>query len=552
MSERMIQFDHFYTYEEISSLVRDLSDSYPRLCQLNSIGSTRQGRDIHLLTLTDFDSGKPSDRPAFLIHGGIHAHEPASAHGPLYTAQRLLSDHETGGLLERVTLYLIPRLCADASEFCIATTARIRSRTDIEERAPNTIYAADVDSNGLILTIRQEHPDGRYVQDPEEHRLLKRRSPTSLGPYYRVFPEGMINDWDGSDDIRIAGLQAFHPGEPELHAGRSFDFNRNWSHDWRHEGEQQGAGDYPFSEPEMRSLAEFVFRQPKLCGILGYHCGTASIIRPPAWGSREDLDPGDDALLEEIAQEGAKAIDSPAVAISDPSYGNSRYRPGKRGHALGFYYHQLGIPGFEIELGTILNAAGVSPNECSEDEMYRILLRWWDENGHSFHVFEPWRQFDHPQIGSVEIGGLVLTAIDNPLVQELEPMVEGSYQFTRSFAERHPQVVPEEVEVAAVGGTVFRIRARIANRGRLPTNITNLGKGLPRIQPVRVSLILEKGVELLSERGHQDLGHLRPLTGSRIVEWFVQAPTVTAGEKIGLIRVLGGTGGDSLKILTRP
>ena len=146
----------------------------------------------------------------------------------------------------------------------------------------------------------------------------------------------------------------------------------------------------------------------------------------------------------------------------------------------------------------------------------------------------------------------MLTAIDNPLVQELEPMVEGSYQFTRSFAERHPQVVAEEVAITAVGGAVFRVRARIANRGRLPTNITNVGAELPRLQPVRVSLILAEGVELLSERGHQDLGHLRPLTGSHIVEWFVQAPTVAVGAKIGILRVLGGTGGDSLKTLTRP
>ena len=555
----MIQFDHFYTYEEIGAVVRELADAHPALCRAGSIGRTLQGRDIQLLTLTDFDSGEPSERPSYLIHGGIHAHEPASTHGPLYTAHRLLADHERGGLLSRVVLYLIPRLCPDASEFCVATTARIRSRTDFDNRAPNTIYAADIDGDGAILTIRQEHPDGTNVCDPEEPRLLVDRRSTSPGPYYRVFPEGLINDWDGSDDIRIGGLHAFYPGAPELHAGRSFDFNRNWSHDWRHEGEQQGAGDYPFSEPEMRSLAEFIFKQPKLCGILGYHCGSASIIRPPAWGPREDLDAGDDALLEELAQEGAEAIDSPAVATSDP-IGSNRRGTGKRGHALGFAYHQLGIPGFEVELGTIANAAGVSPHEWHErarepggvDAMYRQLLRWWDEGGRRHRVFEPWRRFDHPQLGAVELGGLLFTAIDNPLVQTLAPMVDGAYRFTRSFAERHPRVQAEEVAVTAVGGDVYRIRARIANRGRLPTNITNQGRGLPRMQPVRTSLMLPDGVELLSARGHLDLGHLRALTGSRIVEWFVRAPGGESGEEIGVIRVLAGTGGDSRVVLRCP
>lgn len=554
----MIQFDHFYTCQEIGAAARALADAHPAFCRAGSIGRTGQGRDIHLLTLTDFDSGAPFERPAYLIHGGIHAHEPASAHGPLYTAHRLLADHERGGLLSRVVIYLIPRLCPDASEFCIATTARIRSRTDFLDRAPNTIYAADIDGDGAILTIRQEHPDGTCVCDPAEPRLLVDRRPTSRGPFYRVFPEGLINDWDGSDDIRIGGLHAFYPGSPELHAGRSFDFNRNWSHDWRHEGEQQGAGDYPFSEPEMRSLADFIFKQPKLCGILGYHCGSASIIRPPAWGPREDLDADDDALLEEIAQEGAAAIDSPAVAISDPT-GSDRRGAGKRGHALGFAYHQLGIPGFEVELGTIVNAAGVSPREWHErsgdpdevDAMYRQLLRWWDAGGRRHRVFEPWRRFDHPQLGPVELGGLLYTAIDNPLVPALEPMVAGAYRFTRSFVERHPRVQAESVEVTGVGGDACRIRARIANRGRLPTNVTNLGRGLPRMQPVRASLTPADGVELLSARGHLELGHLRALTGSRVVEWFVRA-AVPAGTELAVIRVLGGAGGDSRVQVRRP
>ncbi len=555
----MIQFDHFYTYEEIGAVIRELADAHPALCRAGSIGRTAQGRDLHLLTVTEFDSGDPSERPAYLIHGGIHAHEPASTHGPLYTAHRLLEDHERGGLLSRVVLYLVPRLCPDASEFCVATTARIRSRTDSVNRAPNTIYSADIDGDGLILTIRQEHPDGTYVCDPEEPRLLVDRRPDSPGPYYRVLPEGLVNDWDGCDDIRIGGLHSFYPGAPELHAGRSFDFNRNWPHDWRHEGEQQGAGDYPFSEPEMRSLAEFIFKQPKLCGILGYHCGSASVIRPPAWGPREDLDPGDDALLEELAREGAEAIDSPAVALSDPTGPGGR-SGGRRGHALGFAYHQLGIPGFDVELGTIVNAAGVSAHEWHErsrdrdgiDAMYRQLLRWWDGDGRRHPLFEPWRRFDHPQLGPVELGGLLFTAIDNPLVPVLEPMVDGAYRFTRSFAERHPWVQAEEVEVAPVGGDVYRIRARIANRGRLPTNITNQGLGLPRLQPVRASLMPAGGVELLSARGHLDLGHLCALSGSRIVEWFVRAPGAEPGAEIGVIRVLGGTGGDGRVVVKRP
>ena len=90
----------------------------------------------------------------------------------------------------------------------------------------------------------------------------------SRPPFFRTFPEGIIHDWDGTDNIRVEG--------------RSFDWNRNWSYDWRPEPEQGGAGDFPFSEPEMRAIAGFIHGRPNLFGILGYHNGPAAVLRPPS------------------------------------------------------------------------------------------------------------------------------------------------------------------------------------------------------------------------------------------------------------------------------
>ena len=117
------------------------------------------------------------------------------------------------------------------------------SRTDFCNRESNAVYPEDVNGDGLILTLRQEHPDGEFVADPADPRLLVQRSSGSRGPYYRTFPEGYIHDWDGSDQIRIAGFDGL-PDTPSRHypPGRSFDWNRNWSYGWRPEGEQQGAG----------------------------------------------------------------------------------------------------------------------------------------------------------------------------------------------------------------------------------------------------------------------------------------------------------------------
>ena len=98
------------------------------------------------------------------------------------------------------------------------------------------------------------------------------------------------------------------------------------------------------------------------------------------------------------------------------------------------------------------------------------------------------------------------------------------------------------LSVTAVADNLYRIRARVANRGAFPTHVTNKGKSLRRLRPVRVEFCPAEGVELLSARGHVDLGHLNGLTDSRLVEWFVSAPA--GSQRLCEIYVLGGSGGN--------
>ena len=68
----------------------------------------------------------------------------------------------------------------------------------------------------------------------------------------------------------------------------------------------------------------------------------------------------------------------------------------------------------------------------------RRLMAWWDNGGHRQPLFEPWQPFDHPQLGKVELGGFLYTALDNPLLSELEPTLEAAYEFTIAHARKHP------------------------------------------------------------------------------------------------------------------
>jgi len=518
----LIQYDHFYTNAEIDAFANELAERYPDLCRFGSLGTSREGQAIPLLTLTDFATGVPEDRPGFVIHAGIHAHEPASAHGALYTALQLAENHPKNDLLARVAFYITPRLCPDASEFCIKTSTRVRSRTDFENRESNVVYPEDIDGNGLILTIRQEHPDGNLVLDEEEPRLLVQRRADSSGPFYRTFPEGLIFDWDGGDRILQGGLQSFIP-DPTLAGGGNYDWNRNWSYNWK--PEQTGAGDYPFSEPELKQFADFLFGHSRIFAVLGYHCGHESVIRPPASGSRSDLHPEDDRLIEELAQIGVACTHTPILPlVTDDS-------PGKGGHSLDTIYHHLGVLGLELELGTVTNDAGLTTEEFLEwkdgdaDRWNRRLLAWWDERRRPEPLFEPWQPFDHPQLGRVEIGGWHYTAWDNPLVSALEPTLEGCHRFTLELAERHPHVRVDRIERTDTGLSVS-----VANRGQLPTNVTRRGRDLHRMRPVEVRLSVE-GESLPGQR----IDHLT--SGSEAVVDF------SCGGGPAELIVDGGSGG---------
>ena len=277
----------------------------------------------------------------------------------------------------------------------MTTSGDVRSRIDRSRREPNTIYQEDINGDGLILTLRQEHPDGGLVADPKDRRLLVRRTKDSPPPFYRTLPEGMIHDWDGSDSIRVEG--------------RSFDWNRNWSYDWRPEPEQSGAGDFPFSEPELRALAEFIHSRPGLFGVLGYHTGPAAVLRPPSTGADSDLDAADVRVMQELAEIGARHTGFPVIPVVK-YHRKSERDINLRGHFHDFCYHHLGLFAFEFELGVLLNSAGIgteailgAKDEPASEALVRRMMKWWDRQTKRDRIFAPWTPYRHPQLGKVEV-----------------------------------------------------------------------------------------------------------------------------------------------------
>ena len=243
-----LRFDCYYSYADITRLLHEFADERPDLVKVHSLGQSYEGRDIWLATVTRFAAGPADEKPAFWVDANIHATELSPSSAALHLLHQLTSDEnnpDIARVLETRTFYIVPRVNPDGAELALQTPPRwLRSSArpyPFDEEPVEGLKREDVDGNGKLLQMRVLDPNGAWKAHPDEARLLIRRDPTETGgTYYRLLPEGRLTNYDG---VQIA-LQKTKEG---------LDLNRNFPSEWRPEGDQYGAGEFPASEPEVRA-----------------------------------------------------------------------------------------------------------------------------------------------------------------------------------------------------------------------------------------------------------------------------------------------------------
>ncbi|MBI3944701.1 MAG: carboxypeptidase [Armatimonadetes bacterium] len=509
-----LRFDRFYRYAELTRALKRLSTAAPERARLESLGQTPERRDVWMLAVTDFAAGAPEEKPGYLVHGNIHASEVSGTTAALFLAHRLAGaeEPEIARLLAEVVFYIVPRLNPDGAETALTTGGPVRSRA-VPLPLPNALRPTDVDGDGLILQMRLRTEQGDVKPDEQDPRLMvPREAHDTGGPFYRVFTEGLIENWDG--------------GEPR-DATYQRDFNRNWGAHWRPEHQQGGAGDFPFSEPEMRAAAQFVAAHPNIFGALGFHNGSSSLLRPPATRPDSEVNDRDLRLMKELGQKGEEITGLKMRAVTD--YRLEGSKPLRlQGHFTDWAYEHLGIYPFEIELGTLMQSAGItteqyfaSRSDEERREFSRATLRWHDAHPGA-RAFIEWHPFTHPQLGPVEIGGWRSPFASNPDPNDLSDLSDRCARFILEHAGRYPHLRLADVAVDAVGGNVHRVRATVMNTGGFPTYVAETGREVRANRPPLARLEPGEGVEVLSRESAVETGHLGAFSGRSQLEWFVR------------------------------
>ena len=235
-----VRFDTYYKYDDLTNILKDFAASHTNLIRLTSIGKSHEGRDIWVVTATCFENRSDHDKPAFWVDGNIHAAELAGSSACLYLIHTLINNYgshpDITRCLDTRTFYICPRINPDGAELALATPPRlIRSSTrpyPYAEEPLTGLETKDIDNDGRILSMRIKDPDGHWKISTAEPRLLVPREPTETGgEYFRLLPEGMIQDYDGN----LISLQRIKEG---------LDLNRNFPAHWRAEHDQKGAGPF--------------------------------------------------------------------------------------------------------------------------------------------------------------------------------------------------------------------------------------------------------------------------------------------------------------------
>ncbi|WP_338441933.1 M14 family metallopeptidase [Synechococcus elongatus IITB4] len=501
--------DRFYHYDELTQLLQDCADAYPQLLRLESLGKSHEGREIWLLRITDYSSGDDTEKPALWIDGNIHATELAASSACLRFLQVLLQGFEQGDpviqrCLQRCTIYLCPRQNPDGAELALAEQPQfVRSSTrpyPLRDRDSSGLQEADIDGDGRILLMRIPDPHGAWKVHPQESRLLVRRDPVeSGGQYYRVLPEGLIQDYDGD----LIPLQPRQQG---------LDLNRNYPIDWRPEHEQLGAGPFPASEPEVQAVVKFLSDRTNLFAAISFHTFSGVLLRPYSHKPDETFPVADLRTYEVIGKAGEEQTGYPAIGV----YHHFRYDPKEitTGVFDDWAYDHLGLFAWTVEIWSPQKAAGIEKYDWIDwfrEHPVEDDLKFLDWNDRELEGkgFIDWYPFEHPQLGLVELGGWDdLHTWRNPPQKFLQAELDRFPQWLLWQLQIAPQLEVISAEVQALGARLYKVKLVLQNSGWLPTYISQKALERHLVDPLVAELQLPEGVELCQGKARQELGQM--------------------------------------------
>jgi len=270
-------FAKYHNYAEMTALLQNLANANKNLVKLESIGKTLEKRDLWVLQIANPAGAPLAERPALLIAANFEADHLIGSELACFIADYLVKNYASNAnvkqRLENDVIYIMPRLNPDGAEFMWAPV-KWAQRTNtkpydddndgrLDEDGPE-----DLNKDGFITVMRVKDPNGVYMIDPEEPRLMKKADPKKGEKgEYSLYWEGRDHDGDGF-------IGEDPPG--------GVNINRNFMHEYPYYKPESGRT--MVSEVETRSVMEWMVAHRNVAAILTFGESDNLIVAPTSSG----------------------------------------------------------------------------------------------------------------------------------------------------------------------------------------------------------------------------------------------------------------------------
>lgn len=463
-----LRFDHYYTYDQLVSAMKLLNKTYPELTNLEIVGKSDEGRDIYLITINNKATGVPSAKPGVYVDGNIHGNEIQASEVCLYLANRLLENFGKNEKLTEVvnknSWYILPcvnvdgrvHFFSDPNDPSSGRSFRIPGDDD-KDGLVDEDYPDDLNGDGSISMMRKKDPFGTYKTDPEDPRLIIPVKPGELGEWTIVGEEGIDNDEDGKINEDSEGY---------------LDGNRNWGYSWNPPYVQSGSGLYPFEASGVKAIGNWLINHPNIIMVYAFHNAGGMFLRGPSIKVAGELPAGDISVYDYLGKNNEQIVPGYRYLISwkdlYPTYGDFT---DFTNNLIGTYSFvgELTPNNIETYSGKSINPPEASSNMLQTDNNQERERLKFNDNVVQGELYLPWKKFNHPTYGEVEIGGWVKMSTRLPHPFMLQDMVHRISAAVIFSAGQTPDVKLEITDKKSIGKNLYEVTVRLSNSKPMPS-----------------------------------------------------------------------------------
>ena len=271
-------FTKYHNYAELSAMLQNLAAANKNLVKLESIGKTLGKWDIWALQIAAPGGVPIAERPGLLIAANFEADHLIGSELAMFIADYLVKNYGSNAnvkqRLDNYVIYVLPRVNPDGAEFMWsplkwARRTNTRPYDDDNDGRVDEDGPVDLNKDGFITVMRVKDPNGDYIIDPDEPRLMRKADPKKgERGEYAIYREGIDQDKDG-----FIGEDG--PG--------GVNINRNFMHEYPYYKPE--AGRYMVSENETRAVLEWMTAHRNVAAILTFG-ESDNLIVPPSTAGR--------------------------------------------------------------------------------------------------------------------------------------------------------------------------------------------------------------------------------------------------------------------------